>query len=197
MLKTETKDMEEYTIQLQDHVFDYFNLIVKEYYMSLDKRGADNDYVKTIKEEYKKIDEEADEEEMKEEIPEGLTQPIAEQLLNEKEALLKNVYGQIVQMQNRGQVDGQNYDLEQTVVLNKTMFDDKMYLKTGFSGKDLQRAVRKFGIYDRKMKEARQLEQAKQDKLLEQFNSYLKQKKEEKDKAVKDQKESKNETIQV
>ena len=197
MLKTETKDMEEYTIQLQDHVFDYFNLIVKEYYMSLDKWGADNDYVKTIKEEYKKIDEEADEEEMKEEIPEGLTQPIAEQLLNEKEALLKNVYGQIVQMQNRGQVDGQNYDLEQTVVLNKTMFDDKMYLKTGFSGKDLQRAVRKFGIYDRKMKEARQLEQAKQDKLLEQFNSYLKQKKEEKDKAVKDQKESKNETIQV
>ena len=197
MLKTETKYREEYTIQLQDHGFDYFNLIVKEYYMSLDKWGADNDYVKTIKEEYKKIDEEADEEEMKEEIPEGLTQPIAEQLLNEKEALLKNVYGQIVQMQNRGQVDGQNYDLEQTVVLNKTMFDDKMYLKTGFSGKDLQRAVRKFGIYDRKMKEARQLEQAKQDKLLEQFNSYLKQKKEEKDKAVKDQKESKNETIQV
>ena len=100
-------------------------------------------------------------------------------------------------MQNRGQVDGQNYDLEQTVLLNKTMFDDKMYLKTGFTGKDLQRAVRKYGIYDRKMKEARQIEQAKQDKLLEQFNSYLKQKKEEKDKAVKDQKDSKNETIQV
>ena len=85
--------MEEYTIKLQDHVFDYFNLIVKEYYMSLDKWGADSDYVKTIKEEYKKIDDEADEEEMKEEIPEGLSQPIAEQLLNEKEALLKNVYG--------------------------------------------------------------------------------------------------------
>ena len=111
---------------------------------------------------------------MKEEIPEGLTQPIAEQLLTEKESLLKNVYGQIVQLQNRGQVDGQNYDLEQTVVLNKTMFDDKMYLKTGFTGKDLQRAVRKFGIYDRKMKEARDAEQKKQDALLEQFNSYLK-----------------------
>ena len=64
--------------------------------MSLDKWGADADYVKTIKEEYKKIDDEADEEELKEELPEGLTQPIAEQLLNEKEALLKNVYSQIV-----------------------------------------------------------------------------------------------------
>jgi hypothetical protein len=46
--------------------------------MSLDKWGADPEYVKIIKEEYKKIDDEANEEEMKEEIPEGLNQPIAE-----------------------------------------------------------------------------------------------------------------------
>lgn len=77
------------------------------------------------------------------------------------------------------------------------MFDDKMYIKTGFTGKDLQRAVKKYGIYDRKMKEARQLEQAQQDKLLEQFNSFLKQKKQEKEQAEKLQKESKNESIKV
>lgn len=41
--------------------------------MSLDKWGADTDYVKIIKEEYKKIDDEADAEELGEEIPEGLT----------------------------------------------------------------------------------------------------------------------------
>jgi len=28
------------------------------------------------------------------------------------------------------------------------MFDDKMFLKTGFSGKDLSRALIKHGIYD-------------------------------------------------
>jgi len=112
ILKSETKDMEVYTIGLQDHVFDYFNLIVKEYYMSLDKWGADNEYVTLIKEEYKKIDDEADEEEAKEEIPEFLNQPTAEQLLTEKETLLKSVYSQIVQMQNQGKVDGANYDLE-------------------------------------------------------------------------------------
>jgi hypothetical protein len=78
ILKSETKDMETYTINLQDHVFDYFNLIVKEYYMSLDKWGADNEYVKLIKEEYKKIDDEADDEEAKEEIPEFLNQATAE-----------------------------------------------------------------------------------------------------------------------
>lgn len=46
ILKGEKQDMEKFTIQLQDIVFDYFNLIVKEYYMSLDKWGADPDYVK-------------------------------------------------------------------------------------------------------------------------------------------------------
>ena len=52
--------MEEFTVELQDNVFDYFNLIVKEYYMSLDKYGSDPDYVKIIKEEYAKIDKEVD-----------------------------------------------------------------------------------------------------------------------------------------
>ena len=60
ILKGEKKDMEEFTVQLQDNVFDYFNLIIKEYYMSLDKWGADPEYVKIIKEEYAKIDKEVD-----------------------------------------------------------------------------------------------------------------------------------------
>ena len=60
ILKGEKKDMEEFTVALQDNVFDYFNLIVKEYYMSLDKWGADPEYVKIIKEEYVKIDKEVD-----------------------------------------------------------------------------------------------------------------------------------------
>ena len=57
------------------------------------------------------------------------------------------------------------------------MFDDKMYMKTNFSGKDLQRAIKKYGIYDRKMNEAKKLEEEKQAKLLENFNEYLKKQK--------------------
>ena len=38
------------------------------------------------------------------------------------------------------------------------MFDDKMYMKTGYTGKDLQRAIKKHGIYDRKIAEAKKLE---------------------------------------
>jgi hypothetical protein len=39
------------------------------------------------------------------------------------------------------------------------MFDDKMFLKTGFTGKDLSRALVKHGIYDEKMKEAKLIEE--------------------------------------
>lgn len=91
--------MEQFTIHLQDIIFDYFNLIVKEYYMALDKWSADDDYVKQVKEEYAKIDKEVDEEELSVAIPEELTKAMAEQLLAEKEGLLKNVYSQVMALQ--------------------------------------------------------------------------------------------------
>lgn len=37
VLKDEDKEVTEFTFQLQELVFDYFNLIVKEYYMAIDK----------------------------------------------------------------------------------------------------------------------------------------------------------------
>ena len=49
------------------------------------------------------------------------------------------------------------------------MFDDKMYIKTGFSGKDLQRSIVKHGIYDERMKEASDLEEQQQSKIYEQM----------------------------
>ena len=38
------------------------------------------------------------------------------------------------------------------------MFDDKMFIKTSYNGKDLQRAIVKHGIYDERMKEAKEIE---------------------------------------
>jgi len=33
------------------------------------------------------------------------------------------------------------------------MFDDRMYMRVGYTGKDLQRAIVKFGIFEEKLKE--------------------------------------------
>ena len=40
------------------------------------------------------------------------------------------------------------------------MFEDKMYVKTGYSGKDLDRAIYAYGIYNERMKEAEALQQS-------------------------------------
>jgi hypothetical protein len=48
------------------------------------------------------------------------------------------------------------YDEEKTVFLNKTMFDDRMYMRVGFTGKDLQRAIVKHGIFEEKLKEKKE-----------------------------------------
>ena len=37
LLKGEEKDNNEFTLEIQECVFDYFNLIVKEYYLNIDR----------------------------------------------------------------------------------------------------------------------------------------------------------------
>ena len=81
-------------------MFDYFNIIIKEYYMALDKWSQDIEYTNLIKAEYMKVDKEIDDEDMNEAIPEGLTKQMAEQLLSEKEKLLTNIYTQLTKMQS-------------------------------------------------------------------------------------------------
>lgn len=55
-----------------------------------------------------------------------------------------------------------------------------MCLKTGFTGKDLSRALIKHGIYDQKMKEAETIEQQRSEKIIEAFQKYRKEMEEKK-----------------
>lgn len=77
ILKDESTEMEAFVYKLQEYVFDYFNLITKEYYLSLDFYAADMEYVNTIKKQQEEIDEQMKEEEISEPIPEDLTKEVA------------------------------------------------------------------------------------------------------------------------
>jgi len=174
LLKGEQRDVDEYVMQLQDCVFDYFNIIVKEYYMAQDRWGSDTAYVAEIKKVYEKIDKEIEADDLSEEIPEALNRQLSENLLKNKEQMLTQVYSQLSQMMNKGGQD--NFDFEQTILLNRTMFDDKMYMQTGFSGKDLQRAITKHGILAERMQEAKKLESKQQERLEEAYKKFFDEK---------------------
>ena len=44
ILKGESAEMESFAKKLQEFVFDYFNLIVKEYYLSIDHYSLEMEY---------------------------------------------------------------------------------------------------------------------------------------------------------
>jgi len=46
MLKGEASDLEAFTQNVSDVVFDYFNMIDKEYLMTVNKWSSDMDYIK-------------------------------------------------------------------------------------------------------------------------------------------------------
>lgn len=61
------------------------------------------------------------------------------------------------------------------------MFEDRMYLKTGYSGKDLQRAIHKFGIYKERMAEAQKIQDQTQERMLKAMEKLYKDKEAEAD----------------
>jgi len=64
-----------------------------------------------------------------------------------------------------------------------------MYIKTGYSGKDLQRAIVKHGIYEERMKEAEKLEAERQKQMENQFLKYFQQREQEKQEELKEAKQ--------
>ena len=52
------------------------------------------------------------------------------------------------------------------------MFEDRMYLKTKYSGKDLQRAIHKHGIYKERMAKADQLKRDQEDQILQMISKF-------------------------
>lgn len=55
-----------------------------------------------------------------------------------------------------------------------------MYLKFGYSGKDLQRAIVKHGLFDERLKQKQQDQSKQHQELLKIFDKYKQKKEEEK-----------------
>ncbi len=49
------------------------------------------------------------------------------------------------------QGSGQNIDFQQTLLLSTKQYDDRVFLKTGFTDKEVRRAIHKHGIYNQRL----------------------------------------------
>jgi len=74
-------------------------------------------------------------------------------LLREKEALLRQVTTQLTLMlKSKGKDAMTLKEFESSVMLNVKEWEDKMFLRTGITGRDLVRACTIFGVYDDRKK---------------------------------------------
>lgn len=130
----------EIKIEVKNIVFDYFNIIVKEYEIAYTRYNKDKDYI----EEISRIQDEIDKEYVatKYVSPEELTKEKATEILTERS---KKYRGQILQsiqmMQN-----SQGGDLEGQIALATIQIDDSIYLNSGYRKEELLKAKEKYQI---------------------------------------------------
>lgn len=80
--------MEKINMEVKDIVFDYFNIITKEYEMSYEKWRNDQDYLKQLKDVKENVDKEYID---KWEVPETLTRQKTEAIIKEKATTLNTI----------------------------------------------------------------------------------------------------------
>lgn len=83
VLDARNKEFQGVQVEIKELIFDYFNLITKEYEMGFEKWKADKDYQEQVTQIKTHVDEEYVDKKW-EDIPEGLTAEKTREIINEK-----------------------------------------------------------------------------------------------------------------
>ena len=88
--------MQALSFEIKDIVFDYFNIITKEYEMAHEKYKLDEDYKNTLEEIKKQVEDEYIDKKI-ETIPETLTKEKTQQLVDQKQGYMNQVIMRMLQ----------------------------------------------------------------------------------------------------
>ena len=126
---------------IKDVVFDYFNIITKEYEMAYEKWRNDPEYQKTITEIKKQVDDDFIDKRF-EDVPPVLTQAKCEEIVQRKQSHINTI---LMQMLQGGQNGGGQFN-EKSFMIELMKFDDQMYIEEGFRREHIDKAVTSYGI---------------------------------------------------
>ena len=138
-MEARNKDLNQVQIDMKDLVFDYFNIITKEYEIAYEKWKADADYTEAVQ----KIKEEVDREFVAkkfEELPSGLTLEKAKAIISRKQEMINDLL--MKSIQSRGaNAQGELQIDQKELVLEISKFDDQLYIEEGFRKEEIERAI--------------------------------------------------------
>jgi hypothetical protein len=126
-------------MEMKDLVFDYFNIITKEYEIAYEKWKSDPEYAEAVQ----KIKDEIDVEYVAkkfEELPPSLTLEKAKAIIEKKQEMINDILMKSIQSRapnSQGQVEIDQKEL----VYEISKFDDILYMEEGFRKEEIERAI--------------------------------------------------------
>ena len=132
---------------MRDIVFDYFNIITKEYEIANEKYRSDPEYVAAVQ----KIKDDVDNEFVAkkfEELPAGLTKEKTEEIIKKKQELVNEILMKSINSKPpnaQGQVELDQREL----VLEIGRFDDVLYMEEGFRKEEIEKAIEVYKLNEK------------------------------------------------
>ena len=132
---------------MKDIVFDYFNIITKEYELAFEKWKDDPVYVEAIT----KIKLETEQEYVSNkflELPAGLTKEKTEEIIKRKQEIVNEIM--LKAMNERGTNSNGQLELDQrALIMEIAKFDDLLFMEEGYRKEEIEKAIEVYKLDDR------------------------------------------------
>jgi len=146
-LDTRPREFQQVQADMRDIVFDYFNIITKEYEIANEKYRTDTEYATAVQ----KIKDEVDNEfvvKKFDELPAGLTKEKTEKIIKKKQEIVNEILMKSInskQPNAQGQVE-----LDQRELVSEIgRFDDMLYMEEGFRKEEIEKAIEVFKLNEK------------------------------------------------
>lgn len=134
-------------LEIKDIVFDYFNIISKEYEMSFEKLKHDEEYKVKANELKQSIDQDYLEKKY-EVLPQSLTKEKAKTIIQQKQQYIQQT---LVRMLDQDKTGRQGTIGQQELMIELMKFDDQLYLQEGYRREEIDKAVELYQLNSEEM----------------------------------------------
>lgn len=138
--------------EVKEIIFDYFNLIPKEYELAYEKWRNDEVYKEAIEQTKSEIDREYVDSKY-DVLPEGLTRAVAENFVRRKQEVVNQIIMAMMGQQRGESPDGRIMLKEKDLVFSLAKFDDELFIQSGFRKEQIDKAITVYGL-DKEQPEA-------------------------------------------
>ena len=152
-MDSRAKEFQTVQMEMKDIVFDYFNIITKEYELAFEKWKETTEYVERVT----KIKLETEQEYVSNkylELPAGLTKEKTQEIIKRKQEIVNQIM--VRAMNERGMNPQGELQLDQRqLIMEIAKFDDIIFMEEGYRKEEIEKAIEVYKLDDREKENAK------------------------------------------